>query len=80
MAGSISARVFPSEPKPSPAVRFSCARPSINGWRTVASLHDIELLRVLKKLDSLLEKLNLLADDELSKRGIGEASEVPDAR
>lgn len=46
----------------------------------MSSLHDIELLRVLKKLDALLEKLNLLADDELSKREIDEAPEVPNAR
>lgn len=36
----------------------------------MSSLHNMELLKVLKRLSVLLEKLNVLVDDELSKRGI----------
>jgi hypothetical protein len=40
-------------------------------------LHDIELLRTLRLLNALVEKLLKLADDELSKRGLDEASKIP---
>ena len=38
----------------------------------MSSLHDMEMLSVLKELRTLLKKLNKLADDEIAKRGISQ--------